>query len=602
MPITYTVAGHDPATHRIRFRLTIPAPAAGAVELVLPVWAPGAYEIRESAREVRELSAHRSGDAQPLPVLRVEKNRWRISTPATDALEIDYTVYARDLADDGLDADATHMLLNATRCFPYVEGRQGEPVEVEFHPPAGWKVFAELPRVSDDPPRVRARDYEELVDTPIDMGTPVEIEWRSREIPHRFLLCGGPGNYDLDRLREDLPKVVESAMAYIGDTPLSSYTFFAHLHDRPRGGLEHRASTALVVNRRMFRPAKAYGEFLALCAHEYFHLYNVKRIRPAILGPFDFAKENYTRLLWLMEGTTDYLALMLLRYAGLNSPSKTLELLATKLRTYSQIPGRLVKSLEEASFGAWVELYKPYEESANQSVSYYLKGAIASLCLDLEIRHRSSGERSLQTVFRYLWTEYGRAGRGLGEGEAQPIFERATGLDLQEFFDGYIRGTQELDVAPFARYAGLLLAPAPREDPEKPLPGYLGAEVGTDRGEIRVRSVLDGSPARIAGITPEDEIVAIDGIRVTPGAFSDSLASFPPGTPAEILLFRRGISLTVPVTFGTPPPEKWVFTASEHPTDLERTIYEGWMQHPWEPPPSPSRPGGSSTATPPPPS
>jgi predicted metalloprotease with PDZ domain len=563
---------------------------------VLPVWAPGAYEIRESAREVREVSATLEGSQDPVPVLRTAKNRWRLAPASGGTIDVRYTMYARDLADDGADADATHLYLNATRCFPYVEGREREPIEVELHLPAGWKAFAELPRVSEEPPRFRARDYEELVDTPFDAGTPIEIDWSSRNVPHHFLLCGGTGNFDVSRLREDLPKVVEAAMAYIGDTPLSSYTFFTHLHNGLRAGLEHKASTSLLANRSMFRPEKSYGEFLLLCAHEYFHLYNVKRIRPAVLGPFDFTRENYTRLLWLMEGTTDYVALLLLRYGGLDLPSKTLEKLAQRIRTYSLIPGRLVKSLEEASFTSWVELYKPYEESTNQAVSYYLKGLLVSWCLDLEIRHRTGGDRSLETVFRLLWSEYGKVGRGIAEGEAQPIFERATGVPLGPFFDRYIRGTEEIDFLPFARYAGLSLAPAPREDPDKPVPGYLGAELTTDRGELRVRSVLDCSPARLAGISPEDEIVAIDGIRVTPTQFADTLGSFPPGTRADVLLFRRGSALTVPVTFGTPPPEKWNFTPVDNPTELERRIYEGWLRKPWEPKAPPARPVEKSSS------
>jgi predicted metalloprotease with PDZ domain len=596
MPIVYTVRSHDPRTHRIAFRLDLPPAEEGATELLLPTWTLGSYEIRESAREVRELSAREAGSGPALPVERIAKNRWKIPGTRGKAVEADYEVYAHDLLDDGLDADATHLFLNAARCFPCVEGHRDEPVEVVLHLPTGWGAFAELPRVGEHPPRFRAADYDELVDSPIDCGTPLEILFRPKGIPHRLLLCSGPGNFDAHRLEEDLPRIVEATIDYFGDSPLTGYTFFTHLSERKRSGLEHRSSTSLIANRLMFRPRSAYEEFLLLCSHEYFHLYNVKRIHPKVLERPDLTREVYTRLLWLMEGTTDYVATLLLRYAGLDSPARTREKLATALRTYRQIPGRLVRSLEEASLVSWVDLYKPYEETRNQSVSYYTKGALVSWCLDLELLHRTDAERSLQSVMRLLWKEYGKTGRGIEEGEAQSIVERASGLELGEFFDRYVRGTVEVDFAAFARLAGLSCEPvAPKEEPDKPLPGYLGIEFSENPAELHVLRVIDGTPARRAGVTPGDELVAIDGIRLSPSELSEAMARIPPGTTAELTLFRRRVLTSVTLTTASPPPEKYRIEPLESAGPLERKVYEAWLHAPWEgPKPAPA---GASAPT-----
>lgn len=585
MTITYSVVNHQPETHRIGFRMELEASASGTTELVLPTWVPGSYEIRESARELRDLSAHRSVGGNPLLVERVAKNRWRFDAPAGTPVTVDYIVYAHDLLDDGIEATAEHLFLNSGRCFPCVEGRRTEPVELTLHIPHDWTAYAELPRVAEHPVRFRASDYDELLDTPVDCGRPTTFEIRPQGIPHRVVICGAPGNYELHRLEEDLDKIVTAAIAYMDGSPLRSFTFFYHLTDGPRSGLEHRASTSIIANRLMFQPREAYEEFLSVSAHEYFHLYNVKRIRPRLLIDPPLDTEVYSRLLWLMEGTTDYVALLLLRRAGLDTPVRTRERLAERVRQYRQIPGRLARSLEEASLLSWIDLYHPYEESRNQSVSYYTKGQLVSWCFDLEILSRSGATRSLQDVMRHLWREYGQKGRGLGEEEAPAIFQAATGLDLDELFGAYVRGTGEIDFARTARLAGLTCEPVPRpEGPDKPVPGYLGADMALDRGEVRVLRVLDGSPARRAGLTPGDEIVAFDGIRVTAGSYTDRLAKLPPGTETDLTLFRRGALRQLPLTTGTPPPEKYRIEPVAEATPLEKKVYEAWLGAPWEPP------------------
>ena len=311
----------------------------------------------------------------------------------------------------------------------------------------------------------------------------------------------------------------------------------------------------------------------------------MKRIRPKVLGPFDYTRENYTRMLWWMEGTTDYFTYLVLRRAGLFTPDQFLEQRAKIVKEYLETPGRNRISLEELSLIAWVDLYQPFEESPNQSVSYYRKGDLVSLCLDLEIRHQSETRASLETVLRLLWNEYGKVGRGLEEDELLPVVNRATGLDLTSFFDRYVRGTEELDLAAFARYAGLVLAPKPKGPDEKdePEPGDLGIAVEDAGGLARVRYSFAGRPGHAAGLTPGDEIIAINDGKVTYANLDKTLEKSPAGTPLDITVFRRGYLHRVPITTGVPPPRKYAFAPMDSPSELAQKVYESWVGTKWLP-------------------
>jgi len=588
MEILYTVRADSPLEHRARCSIDLDPVSSPTLDLVLPSWVPGSYVIHNHSRGFRDLAARRAPDGAPLPTVRVDKARWRVQTEGASRVQVEYTVYGHQLVTEGFDLTPEHLFLNAALCLPYVDGHLSEPVTVALDVPTDWTVITELEEVNRTPPRYRARNYEELVDSPIDVGRPVVLTVRPSGIPHRICLCGEGGNYDAHTLEQDISKVVEAAVALVGESPLSRYTFFYHLTSVSDGGLEHASSTSCVVPRTAFRPAESYRHFLSLTAHEYLHLYNVKRIRPKVLGPFDYTRENYTRQLWWMEGTTDYFTYLVLRRAGLLTPDQFLEQRAKLVKTYLEIPGRNRISLEESSVLAWIDHYQPFEETPNQSVSYYLKGDLVSMCLDLEIRHQSETRASLETVLRLLWKEYGRVGRGLEEDELLPVVNRATGLDLASFFDRFVRGTEEVDLAPFARYAGLVLAPKAKrpDEADEPEPGDLGVTVEDAGGLARVRYSFAGRPGRAAGLTPGDEIIAINGARVTYADLEKTLETYPPGTPADITIFRRGFLHRVPLTTGTPPPRKYAFTPMDSPSEVAQRVYESWIGTKWAPRPS----------------
>jgi predicted metalloprotease with PDZ domain len=591
MEIAYTVRAVTPGEHRARFSVDLDRVSTPTLDLVLPSWVPGFYVIFDFSRGFRDLTARREPDGAPLATERVGKARWRISTEGATRVHVDYTVYGHQLGTAaGFDLTPEHMFLNPGVCLPYVEGHIAEPTTVGLEVPADWTVITELQAASRGSLHYRARNYDELVDSPIDAGRPVVLTVRPEGIPHRIVLCGEGGNYDPRTLERDISKIVTATVALFGDPPpIPRFTFFVHLTSGPEDGLEHASSTSIVADRNCFRPAESYRDFLYLAAHEYFHLYNVKRIRPKVLGPFDYTRENYTRLLWWMEGATRYFAYLILRRAGVFTAEQYLDQCAKTVKEYLETPGRNRVSLEESSLLAWIEYEQPFEETPNQAVSYYPRGDLVSLCLDLEIRHQSENRSSLETVLRLLWNEYGKVGRGLEEGELLPVVNRSTGLNLTPFFDRYVRGTEELDLAAFARYAGLVLAPKPKgpEEGEEPEPGDLGIAVEEVGGIARVRYSFAGRPGHAAGLTPGDEIIAINDVKVTYADLDKTLEKCPAGTLLELTVFRRGYLHRLSLITGVPPPRKYAFTPMDSPPELARRVYEGWVGTTWVPRPTP---------------
>jgi predicted metalloprotease with PDZ domain len=584
MRIAYTVRATEADGHRGRFAIDLEEVGERTVDLVLPSWVPGSYRIVNYARGFRDLEARALSGGSPMPVERIDKARWRVRTGGAPAVHVEYTVYGHEMHDEAYDLTSEHVFVNAALCLPYVDRHLSEPVEVRMEVPSGWRVVTELEELGSEPPRYRAPNYDALVDNPIDAGRPVVVTIRPGGIPHRISICGEGGNYELRRVEADLEKIVNATVAMVGESPLRAYTFFYHLNDISDGGLEHAASTSCIVPRLSFAPAPDYERFLRLTSHEYFHLYNVKRIRPTVLGPFDYTREVYTRLLWWMEGTTEYFSELLLRRAGLLTPAKYFEGMAKRIQDFLETPGRRRQTLEDASFLAWTDYYQKFEETVNQSISYYVKGALVSLGLDLEIRHRTENRASLETVLRALWTEYGKVDRGLEEDELPRVAERATGLDLGASFEKYLRTTEEIDFEGIARFAGLAFGPAPKKpDDDSPVPGYLGIRYENASGLARVRQVLVGTPAREAGLSPGDEIVAFNRARATHESFEAMLKRHPPGTIVDLTIFRRGYLRAVSVTMGSPPPEKYVFTPVESPDDLARAVYESWIGEKWAP-------------------
>ncbi|MBX0329314.1 M61 family peptidase [Oscillochloris sp. ZM17-4] len=464
--ITYTITMPEPHTHLFHVEVVIDAVTSSVLDLVLPGWTPGSYMIREYARHVQEFAAL-GPDGAALPWRKTAKDTWRVEAGAAGAALVRYKVYANELTVRTSHLDASHGYFNPSTLCMYVPGRTEEPLGVHVDAPEGWRVSTALElgdRGQGTGDRGRevfvAQDYDELVDSPFECGTQRVLPFTVDEVPHEIVIWGR-GNEDEARLVADTRRIVEVQRDMFDGLPYPHYSFILHLTDGRGGGLEHRNSVTNMVDRWTFRPERSYERYLSLTSHELFHVWNVKRLRPAPLGPFDYRSENYTRLLWFVEGVTSYYDELLLVRAGLMQPGRFLEKLADEILALQGQPGRHVQSLEESSFDAWVKFYRPDENTANSSISYYLKGSLVCLLLDMEIRRRTGGERSLDDVVRELYGRYPISGPGIPEeGGVIAAVEAVAGAHdgaFRDFFARYIAGTDELDYAAALAAAGLEL-------------------------------------------------------------------------------------------------------------------------------------------------
>ncbi|MEM8532256.1 MAG: PDZ domain-containing protein [Chloroflexota bacterium] len=587
--VTYTIAMPEPHTHLYHVTIEVTDVDGPTLTVALPVWTPGSYLIREYPRHIQEFSATNIS-GQSLKWQKSDKGTWIVEVGSSRRVGISYKVYANELTVRTSHLDGTHGYFNPATLCMYIPERMHETLLVQVLTPEGWHISTGLPACHDcvaDIPSTRqfvfiASDYDELVDSPFECGTHRQLTFDVESIPHTIALWGR-GNEEEEWLIEDTRKIVEVARTMFGGLPYDQYTFIVHLSNKRGGGLEHRNSVSMLVDRWTFQPRDAYERYLALTAHEFFHVWNVKRIRPANLGPFDYSYENYTHELWTMEGITTYYTDVLLHRAGFMSTERYLERLANQILTLQNQPGRHLQSLEQSSFDTWIKLYRPNEHSSNSSISYYLKGALVALLLDLEIRHHTNGMRSLDDVMRYLYASYPADKPGFPEQSGfRDAVETVGTLNGRKMYDGffeqYIAGTDELDYETAFRYAGLQMiwgyTPPLRRTG---LPPWLGINTQTQQGRLRVISVRSDGPASLASIYANDELIALDGFRVNEQSLNERLAERQPGQEVVLSLFRRDELLHIPVTLRTAPPNTLSIVPIDQPNRTQRTIYESWL-------------------------
>jgi len=574
----YRLAIREPERHLcdVELRIAGAAGLGGEVDLSMAAWCPGSYLIRDYARFVQEVDA-RDGAGAPLPVRKVDKQTWRVACGDAAELVVRYRVYGHDLTVRSNHIDASHAFLHGPATYLWVEALRHQPHRVEVELPGGWSLATGLAR---DGGGHRAADLDELLDAPIHAGLAAERAVPCDAGAVKLAVWGEPephGYAGLDRLVADLGAIVDSHAARFGGVPFGDYTFVLMLAPRGYGGLEHRNSSVNLNTPFAFATRKSYQELLELLSHEFFHVWNGKRIFPAGLHPFDYRRENYTRCLWVMEGVTSYLDRMQLCHAGLMTPAHYLDKLAEDWCRYLAIPGRRLHGLEEASFDAWIKLYQPHESNVNTTVSYYLKGGLVALALDLELRRRTEGARGLDDVLRHLWAEYGGAGRPYPE-DVQPVFEAAAGIGLDEFFARLVRGREDPDLAGELATVGLELRMGwdPGQTADGAVPVWLGTSL--EEGRAVVATVLAGGPAERAGLAPGDELLAVDRRRVKSDAeLRERLAARRPGDRAELLVARRGRVVELPVGLDEAPRTRCEIAGVADPTPAQAAQFRRWI-------------------------
>lgn len=571
--IDYTIKPFSPESHLFQVEISIPRPDPEGQLVSLPAWIPGSYMIRDFARNIVSLEAF-AGETS-LKIVKLDKQTWQLAA-CEGPVSVSYQVYAWDLSVRGAHLDTTHGFFNGTSVFLRVHGEEGQACRVNIVPPDGeayanWRLGTTLPSRGAAPfafGSYGAANYDELIDHPVEMGRFSHARFEVAGVLHEVVVSGKHYG-DMERICADLTKICSQHVALFGELPeMERYLFLVMAVGDGYGGLEHRSSTALICKRDdlpqkgVAEVSDGYRQFLGLCSHEYFHLWNVKRIRPRILQQADLTREAYTSLLWFFEGVTSYYDDLALVRSGCIEPKSYLALLARSLSRVYRGTGRFRQSVAESSFDAWTKFYKQDENAPNAVVSYYTKGAMIALLLDQLIRAESAGQRSLDHVMRELWSRYGRRDIGLGEDELEQVISEFTGIDLSGFFDSAVRGREDLDLGASLAKAGIgfNLRPARgaadlggvREDPKQDEPAsarpVLGVATRSDGKDVVIANVFDQGAAQQAGIAAGDLLVAIDGLRVTESNMDNLVGRAFGAGSIEVMLFRRDELMRFDVT------------------------------------------------------
>jgi len=540
----YILSASKPEAHLFGLALELDRPDPSGQVLTLPAWTPGSYMVRDFARHVIELRAH-AGDV-PVEVVKTDKQTWRCA-PCDGPLRVEWLVYARDASVRAASLDDEGGFFNGSSLFLRPLQVDDGPFELDIRSPGreGWRVATAMTPVDTDAQgfgRYRAADYEELIDHPVRLGRFTRHEFAAAGMPHEIVLSGAP-RCDHERLCRDLACACESHVDLFGELPVSRYIFFMNIVGEGYGGLEHRASTLLDVARASLPQAgdederDDYLELLGLCSHEYFHLWHVKRIRPAAFVPYDLSSERHTTLLWAFEGMTSYYDDLGLLRAGLLPKEKWLERVARTITRVHRGAGRLRQSVAESSFDAWTRFYKQDENAPNAIVSYYAKGALVALALDLTLRLETENACSLDDVMRALWQRHGRTGVGVEEDGIERLAGEISGIDLQSFFDRALRSTEDLDLAGLLARFGIGLEWLPASAGAGYVP-QMSAAVRDDGGFARLTRLIEDGAAQRAALAAGDRLLAVDGVHLPAAGFAERIARLPVGEPLAVHLLR----------------------------------------------------------------
>ncbi|EGV19614.1 M61 family metallopeptidase [Thiocapsa marina] len=557
--LVYRVRPAAPQAHLFHVEIEIPGSGADLVELSLPAWIPGSYMIRDFARNILKLVAE-STDAMPLKCRKRDKQTWVCRTGGS-AIRVRYQVYAWDLSVRGAHLDTTHAYFNGAALLMRVHGMDGRPCSVDLIPPDGdvdaeWAVATSLAPEQIDGRgfgSYRAENYDDLIDHPVEMGCFEQVGFDLAGVPHRLAITGRQ-YADKPRLESDLLRICGEHAALFGELPIDRYLFLVTAVGEGYGGLEHRFSTSLLCSRNDLphptdaKRTDAYVRFLGLCSHEYFHLWHVKRIRPSALMDGRLDRELHTRTLWAFEGITSYYDELALVRSGCIDPRAYLGLLAATMTRLVRTPGRRVQTLAESSFDAWTKFYKQDENAPNAIVSYYVKGALVALALDLTIRAGTQCRTALDDVMRALWSRYGCTGVGVPERGIEAIASEVSGLDLDAFFATALDGTTELDLEPLLSTVGVGMRLRPSDGPKdqggcpesfdhREARPTLDLRLRPGASEAIVQNVIRDGPGERAGIAPGDVVVAVDGLRATAENLESLVARAV--APVRVHLFRR---------------------------------------------------------------
>ncbi len=572
--INYTITFPEAQAHYAAIEMLISGLHQNTLDLKMPVWTPGSYLIREFEKNIETLNVFAGG--KEISVGKVRKNIWRLNTAGLSAVTVKYRVYAFEISVRTSFIDAAHGFLSSTGIFLYPDGMLNQPSTIHIVPYKGWdQVSTSLERVNGDKFTLHAPNYDILFDSPIEIGNQDIFYFDAAGVRYEVAMVGG-GSYDKERLKKDMATIVEKETAVYGENPNKHYVFIVHNYAKGGGGLEHLSSTTLGASRDAYATEGGYQRFLSLVAHEHFHLWNVKRLRPIALGPFDYDNENYTTDLWIAEGFTAYYDNLMVHRTGLYPIDNYLGILASNFTNVDNTPGVKVQPLSQASYDAWIKAYRTDENSNNATISYYSKGSIMALLLDLEIIKDSKGKYALDDVMHYMYHEYYKnKKRGYTDMEFKQGLEHFAGRNLDVFYRDYINGLVPVDYGHYLNYAGYKVV-NDYADRNEPALGVTFVKLPNGKPIPIVATVQRGTAAWMDGINVNDEIVAIDGQMVSD--VTTLLNGRHIGDKVTIGLVRDGQSLTLPVTLQKDAQVKYRMESLPQPSDEQKVVREKWLK------------------------
>lgn len=570
--IHFTISFIEPQAHYVEIEMAISHFAETTLDIKMPVWTPGSYLIREYGRHVEEVNAF--DGSNHINCIKVAKNTWRIKKPSIHT-KIRYRVYGFETSVRTNMITADRAFLSSAATFMYIENYLHLPCTVQVVLPENWHYISTgLPKKTQDENIFYAENFDILFDSPLEIGNQDIWYFEAAGIPHEFAMVGG-GNYNKQQLTTDITKIVEEETAIWGENPNTNYVFITHNYQTGGGGLEHLNSTVLAASRNAYQTTSSYKNFLGLVAHEYFHLWNVKRLRPKALGPFNYDEENYTTGLWIMEGFTSYYDNLVIRRCGFLSPEEYLDALANDFNLVYNRPGHRIQSAALASFDAWIKHYRPDENTMNTGISYYNKGAMLAVALDLYILAETQGQKRLDDVLRAAYIHfYKNENRGFEEQEFQTLAENVTDVNLTDIFHA-AHTTDELDYNHYFHRVGYELLDLYQDNQAL----SLGIKIANQEGRVIVKNVERSSGAWDAGIHVDDELIAINGNRLDPAGkeLDFILQNGYIDEIVDVLASRDGLIRTIHAPLRPSTKQQWSIQEKVDATTAEKRLGKMWL-------------------------
>lgn len=575
--ITYTVGMSHPSTHlfEVEIRVGNLSPGDSTIDLILPAWRSGRYVILDFAGQVEQFTAT-NANGQPLRWEKTDKETWHVVLDPSRTVDARYSLFADETNLRTRDLSDMHGFIDAAAVFMYVKQYRTSPLELIVHPYPGWHVTTSLDHVDGDANRFMVANYDLLEDSPLEIGTQRDFEFTVGGVPHTLSIAGRL-NVDPDSMISWMKQIIAINAEYWGGLPYSRYVFLLRALPGGGGGTEHLNSCVLDVKESPYKTRTSGREYMGLVSHEFFHTWNVKRLRPKGMNPYDWTKENYYRELWLAEGGTSYMDNLLLVRAKLYSLKSYLWGLAREVESDRRRPGNAVESPAESSFDAWIKYNKPTPDAYNFQSDFYSRGADVSLLLDLEIRHATSNRKSFDDLLRLMIKRFPYGSRGYTLDDLETAAVELAGEPMHDFFRRYIRGTDPLPWETELEYAGLLLTPIKGSHDV-----WLGISASNQEGFPVVHTVVAGSPAYEAGMNVGDELLAIDGFRVQGDDLEARIEDHAVGDTIRLEYFHHDELRERTVKLAADPVPSYVVHQAEKPSALQRAIYESWLGEAWE--------------------